>query len=341
MSSVRQIAREAGVSITTVSRVLNNHPRVSQKARERVLAAANDARYVAPVSKRSTSNIALLYTGELSLGSAFDSQVMWGMTSGIEEYNYDLMVLDAKRSLQAGETYSQMFMRKGVRGVVVRTTLSTRHTCLAIAEEGFPAVVVGDRFEHPSVRFIYSDSREPSREAIEHLIALGHTRIAICLNVVDDSDHADRLAGYEQAMTDHGLPIDRQLILRAPAHRPGGLQLMRRVASMADRPTAIFITDPATAAGAFKEARTLGLSIPEDLSIVGFDDGDMRYDIYPEMTAVCQDTGAIGHEALTALHQVIENGSGDTLPVRKARRAWLEVHQSTAPPPSADERSRG
>lgn len=336
MSSVRQIAREAGVSITTVSRVLNNHPRVSQKARERVLAAANDARYVAPVSKRSTSNIALLYTGELSLGSPFDSQVMWGMSAGIEEYNYDLMVLDAKRSLQSGETYSQMFMRKGVRGAVLRTTLSTRHTCLAIAEEGFPAVVIGDRFEHPSVRFIYSDSREPSREAVEHLIALGHRRIAICLNVIDDSDHADRLAGYEQALSDNDLPLDRKLILRTPANREGGSQLMRRVASMADRPTALFITDPGSACGAFKEARAMGLNVPEDISIVGFDDGDIRFDIYPEMTSVCQDTGAIGREALAALHEVIENGPGETLPVRKARRAWLEVHHSTSPPPTAE-----
>ncbi|MEM9418602.1 MAG: LacI family DNA-binding transcriptional regulator [Planctomycetota bacterium] len=334
MSSVRQIAREAGVSITTVSRVLNNHPRVSQQAREKVLAAANDARYVAPVSKRSTTNIALVYTGESSLGSPFDSQVMWGMSAGIEEYNYDLMVLDAKRSPQPGETYTQMFMRKGVRGAVLRTTLSTRHTCLAIAEEGFPAVVIGDRFEHPSVRFIYSDSREPSREAVEHLISLGHTRIAICLNVVDDSDHADRLAGYEQALSDHDMPLDRKLVIRAHANRTGGEQMMRRIASMADRPTALFVTDPAAAAGAFKEARSLGLSVPEDLSIVGFDDGDLRFDIYPEMTAVCQDTGAIGREAMTALHEVIENGPGETLPVRKARRAWLEVHHSTAAPPA-------
>lgn len=333
MSNVRQIAREAGVSITTVSRVLNNHPRVSRQARERVLAAANEARYVAPISKRSTSNIALLYTGESSLGSPFDAQLMWGMSAGLEEHNYDLMVLDAARSLRAGETYSQLFMRKGVRGVVLRTTQATRNVCITIAEEGFPAVVIGDRFDQPGVRFIYSDSREPSREAIEHLIALGHQRIAICLNIVDDSDHADRLAGYQQALYEHDITVDRKLILRSPANRTGGAQLMRRVAAMADRPTALFITDPETAAGAFKEARALGVDVPGEMSIVGFDDGDMRFDIYPEMTAVCQDTGEIGRAAMAALHDVIEGGPDDTLPVRKTLRAWLEVHRSTAPPP--------
>lgn len=333
MSSVRVIAREAGVSIATVSRVLNNHPRVSQGVRDKVLAAANEKRYVAQVSKRSTANVALLYTGELSLGSPFDAQLMWGMSSGLEEYNFDLMVLDAKRSMRPGETYSQMLMRKGVRGLVLRTTLATRSVCLAIADEGFPAVVIGDRFEHEAVRFVYSDSREPSREAIEHLIALGHTRIGICLNNVDDSDHADRLLGYRQAIEENGLVWDRKLIIRTPANRPGGAQLIRRVAAMADRPTALFITDPATSAGAFKEARAAGLEIPRDLSIVGFDDGDSRFDVFPEMSAVCQDTEALGRAALQALYEVIGSGKSSTVPVRKSIRAWLEVHQSTGPPP--------
>ncbi len=329
MSNVREIAKEAGVSITTVSRVLNNHPRVSQKSRDRVLAAANEARYVAPVTKRSTTNIGLVYTAESSLGSPFDGQLMWGMSAGLEEYGYDLMVLDTRRSMEAGETYSQFFMRKGVRGIVLRTTLSTRNACVAIAEEGFPAVVVGDRFDHSGVRFIYSDSREPSREAVEHLIGLGHRRIGICLNVVDDSDHTDRLEGYRQAMNDHGLPIDRDLIYRTPANRPGGGRLIRRLSGVADRPTALFITDPATAAGAFKEARHRGLSIPGDLSIVGFDDGDLRFDLYPEMSAVCQDTAAVGREALYALHQIIDGGRGE-LPLHKKLSAWFEVHESTA-----------
>ena len=142
---------------------------------------------------------------------------MWGMTAGLEEYGYDLMVLDAKRSMEPGETYTQMLMRKGVRGLVLRTTQDTRKVCLAIADEGFPAVVVGDRFDHNDVRFVYSDSREPSREAVEHLIALGHTRIGICLNNVEDSDHGDRLEGYRQALDAHGLAWDRKLVFRVPA----------------------------------------------------------------------------------------------------------------------------
>jgi DNA-binding LacI/PurR family transcriptional regulator len=323
---------EAGVSTATVSRVLNNHPRVSEAAREKVLSVANENRYVHSVGKKSTTNIALVYTGESSLGESFDSLLMWGMSKGLENFGYDLMILDAKRSLMPGETYSQMFLRKGVRGVVLRTTLATRSVCVSIAEQGVPAVVVGDRFDDPRLKFFYADSREPSREAVEHLISLGHRKIGIALNVIDDSDHADRLAGYKAALVDNGLEADRKLVLRCPANRQGGMQLMRRVAAMADRPTALFITDPATAAGLMKESRNVGISIPDDLSIVGFDDGEMRFDMCPEMSAVCQDTPEIGREALEALHEIIQQ-SGSIDPGPTTLRAWLEVHRSTAAPP--------
>lgn len=332
MANIRHIAKQAGVSATTVSRVLNNHPQVSASVRARVMAVTNEIGYVPTIGRKSTSNIALVYTGVSSLGSPFDAALMFGMSGGMEEYGYDLMILDARRARQPGETYTQMFVRKGIRGAILRTTAQARSVCEAIADEGFPCVVVGDRFESPSVSFVYSDSRETSREAVEHLIGLGHRRIAICLNVVDDSDHADRLAGYRQAHADHGLEVDRKLILRVPANREGGMQLMRRLMTMPDRPTAVFITDPLTALGAMGEARKLGVEIPRDLSVVGFDDAEMRYGMYPELTAICQDAAALGREAFAALYGMLDQPDGAPV-VKKALRTWLEVHASTGPRP--------
>src|SRR3954468_14800822 len=257
MSNVRSIAKRAGVSPATVSRVLNNHPAVSDEVRQRVTAATNEAGYVASVGRKSTTNIALVYTGDISLGSPFDAAMMSGMSRGMEEYGYDLMILDARRAKLPHETYTQMFARRGVRGCVLRTTTATRAVCEAIVDEGFPAVVVADRFEKPNVNFIYSDSRDSSRDAVEHLIGLGHTRIAIGVIVVDDSDHTDRIAGYKQALADHGIAFDRKLLLRVPANREGGWQLMRRIMSMPQRPTAVFLADPLTVVGAMAEARKL------------------------------------------------------------------------------------
>lgn len=340
MASVREIARRAGVSITTVSRVLNNHPLVSPEVREKVLAAVNEARYVAPVGRRSTDNIALFYTGEPSLGSPFDAALMQGMSGQLEQFGYDLMILSNRRTKRPHETYTQMFMRKGVRAAVLRTTDQTRRICQAIAEEGFPAVLVGDRLDHPRLSYIYSDSRHTSREAVEHLIGLGHRRIAICINVVDDSDHLDRLAGYREALEQHGLEVDARLIMRVRAQRDGGVQLIRRLVSMSDPPTAVFLTDPMVAVGALSEARKVGLKIPEQLSIVGFDDAELRYSVSPEMTAVCQDAVAMGQQAIAILHNMLQR-PGPNVYVHKALPTWFEIHASTAAAPSSTVRSSG
>jgi len=337
MASVRDIAKRAGVSITTVSRVLNNHPYVSSDVREKVLAAANQSRYVATVGKRSTNNIALIYTDESTLGSPFDAGLLDGISQCMEEVDYDLMIMDARRARQPGETYTQLFMRKGVRGVLLRTTAATRTMCEAIAGEGFPVMVVGDRFENPAVNFIYSESKDTSREAIEHLIGLGHQRILACVNVVDDTDHSDRLQGYLEALESRGMEVDRRLIWRVPANREGGSQLIKRIIALgSQRPTAAFITDPLAAVVALCEAWKAGLKVPRDLSIVGVDDAEIRYTVFPEMTAVCQDSKRLGREAFSSLRGLIERDESAGPPaglIRKSLRTWLEVRGSSGPAP--------
>ncbi len=343
MPSVRDIAKSAGVSVATVSRVLNNSPRVSDEAKRKVLEVANRSRYVATVGKRSTTNIAFVYTGESSLGSPFDATLMRGMALGMEEFGFDLMVLDARRARRRHEAYSHMFMRKGIRGAVLRTTAPTVDICRQIADEGFPAVVVGSRIEEPGVSYIYSDSRQTSQEAVDHLTGLGHRRIAVCLNIVDDSDHADRLAGYRAALASAGIEYDEKMVVRATALREGGAQLIRRLMGMSPRPTAVFITDPYTAMGALNESRKAGVRVPEDLSIVGFDDAELRYMVYPEMTAVCQDALAMGREAFSVLNEMlsikpapvsdqVKTTSRSTV-IRRSMQTWLEVHDSTGPCP--------
>ena len=165
----------------------------------------------------------------------------------------------------------------------------------------------------------------------------------MCTNVVDDTDHIDRVAGYIDALKDHGLASDQKMLLRVPAHRPGGQQMIRRLVAMKDRPTALYIADPFTCIGASTEAHVQGLKIPEDLSIVGFDDGDIRYSVYPQMSAVCQDAGALGREAFELLLEVMGDGSSsggeDAVACSRTLRAWFEVHNSSAAPQTEEART--
>ena len=329
MSSVREIASRVGVSVATVSRVINNDPRVSGAMRDRVLKAAHQTRYVPKIGSRSTMNIALLYTDEPSLDSPYDSALLQGMGQRMDEFGFALMILRGSHTRTPSETYTQMLMRKGVRGAVIRTTSRTRDACEEIATEGFPAVVVGERFENARVSFVSSDSRSGSREAIAHLIQLGHQRIAICTNVVDDFDHADRVLGYRDAMSAAGRQVDARLIVRTPANRSGGKQVIRRLMTGDKRPTAIYLADPMAGVGAMHELIDMGLKVPADISLVGFDDSELRHLMHPTMTAVCQDAVELGREAFQMLHSIIDS-SGKPAVHRRILPTVLEIHGSTA-----------
>jgi DNA-binding LacI/PurR family transcriptional regulator len=199
-----------------------------------------------------------------------------------------------------------------------------------MAAEELPIVVLGDHFEHKSLPFVFAASAAASRQAIEHLLSLGHARIAFAACEREDGDHRDRFEAYRVTLESRGL-LHPDLIGRIPPHRMDGEKLIRSLMSMPDRPTAVFIADPLVAVGAINEAHKMGVKIPEELSIVGFDDTDIRSLIYPTMTAICQDSRLLGQ---TAFERVVGLLSGESKTQQTGgHSAWLEINETTAPPP--------
>ena len=331
VSTIRKVAEIAGVSIATVSRVINNSTAVTEEIREKVLEAVNKCGYVPSVSRRNTSFLALVYAGPFSLGSSYDMSLVEGMGQAMDTLDFDLVVLNPSRDRNPDESYTQYFLRKGVRGVLLRSSVSGRPICEEIAEENFPAVVVGDQFEHPNLSFVYADSYQTSKQAIQHFVTLGHRRIAFATNETDDGDHADRHRGYCEAMQESGLEPSSDLMFRIPALRPDGAQLLRNLMSALNPPTAVYITDPAVAVGLLNEAHSMRMDIPQDLSVIGFDDRDTRNYVFPKMTAVCQDAIQLGHRAFTQLARIVESGGNNSPPIQPAF-TWLELNQTTGPP---------
>jgi len=332
VATIRAVASEADVSIATVSRVLNNSGTVSESIRERVLQAAGRLRYDG-ARRTQTNYIALAYTGRTSLASPYDVAILEGMGKAIDAAGFDLVITQIKNDRRPNESAAQLLTRKGIRAAVLRTTAETRSTCVELAKDGFPCIVVGDCFaDEPDVSYMYADSRATSHQAVEHLISLGHRRIAIVVSHIPDHDHQDRLLGYEQALNEHAIEIDPKLIHRVWAMRPNGAQVIRTMMSLRDRPTAIFIADPLVAVGAINQAHEMGVKIPDDVSIVGFDDADTRENIYPKMSAICQDARQLGSEAAKALTQRLTDTS--TTPIRVAYPTWMELHGTVGPPPA-------
>jgi DNA-binding LacI/PurR family transcriptional regulator len=332
MTTIRRVAQKAGVSIATVSRVVNGSTAVAPELRDRVLDAVSRCGYAPTIGRRSAASIALVYTGPFSVGSPYDAACIDGIISAMLESDFDLKITHLRRDKSPEETYSQFFFRKGIRGAILRSTSADRDVARRIGDEGFPAVVLGDRFDHPRLAFAYNDSRTASIEGMEHLISLGHKRIAFVANNTDDGDHTDRLEGYRQTLKDRDL-YDEQLEFRVPAHRLDGAQLMRKMLSLTMPPTAVFIVDPLTAAGAINEAHKLKLRIPEELSILGFDDSDTRFSVVPTMTAICQDSRELGRLAFELLLRRGDEPDDDRF-AEGLGKAWLEINHTTTRVPS-------
>lgn len=342
--SVRQVAKMAGVSIATVSRVLNGDPGVTAQLRETVLAAANTMGY-APRSDRSRSadRIALLYTQEMTLSHPYDAAVLDGLVRGLDDARFDLAILNLSRDKEFAESYTQFFVRKGVRAVAIRTMAATRDVCREIAAEGFPHIVLSERFEDGAVDSIDGVSRTESQRAVEYLVSLGHRRIAFAMHNIPDRDHLDRYEGYRDALAAHELVEDERIVFRHPFTLAGGATVLNMICSQRPRPTAVFFADPMMAVGAVRKAAEIGLRIPDDLSVVGFDDTNVRFSVHPTMTAVCQNAEQIGFEAAQRMLRKLL--TRDTQPIYHAVPTFLEINGSTGPAPEAgaveDSRSSG
>lgn len=343
MSSVRAIAKSLELSAATVSRVLNNRPDVDEATRRRVLDMVNQVGYFPKVGARQTDVIGLAYPDEpvqTEYGS-FEPALQSGIMRGLDERQFDLKFVSIRRDKSHDETFTQLFMRKGLRGVILRCFRNDHAMIQRIARERFPMVVVAEHFDDALVSYVRSDSYESSRRAVEHLISQGHRRIALAVHNVADSDHSDRRRAYADALHVAGITVEQRLIFENPASFSAGERVVDSILAMAQRPTAVFATNPMTALGIMRRSQQMGLVIPRDLSLVGVDDSDVRAHVWPRLTAVCQDASAIGYEAACWLTHSLLTDGGRQQPLRKMLSTTFEVNGTTCPPIAIDAMKNG
>ena len=329
MASVRDIAKRAGVSAATVSRALNSHPGISAETRRRVALAANEAGYAVPNSAQGRCCIGMMVDSRRDL-TLYDCLLLNGIRRGLHTSKLDLQFIDVTRDKTDEGTYTAFFHSRGVRGVVIPPGSSNLRLCQAISEEGFPSVTIAERFDEPGINYVCCDTSVASERAIDHLIELGHQRIGLALPPFDDHDHEDRFAGYRRSLEHHGIDFDDSLVVRVDPTREGGRAAINELMSKRQPPTAVFFADPYPAVGALSQAHLANIAVPEQLSVIGFDDGRMRRQVNPMLSAVCQPTEELGYEAGHWIVGVI--GGWVNEPIQKALPATLEINQTSAAP---------
>lgn len=328
--SVRELASRLGVSNATVSRALNNHPEVSAETRARVIELAEASGYQARSPRPRTSGIGLVYPTDPVRPDhgSFESAMLSGILSGVNEQRFDVTWINIERDKAPDESFTDFFARKGVRGVIVRTIMPGSDLGARIADENFPCVLMADHSDDPRVSYIYSDSRADSARAVEHLIHLGHRRIGLAGHAIMDADHNDRREGYLDGLRRMGIEPDPELMVSAIGTIDGGRRAIDRLLSLERPPTAVYVTTPPATLGALQRCLELGVRVPKDLSVVGFDDSDARHHAFPRFTAVCQDASQMGLEAARWLTRSLSGmGVG---PMRERRPTTFVVQQSTA-----------
>lgn len=329
MASVREIARKAGVSAATVSRALKNHPDISAETRRRVALAANEAGYAMPVSARHKCCVGLIVDNHRDL-TLYDCLLLNGIRRGLHAARLDVQFVDVTRDMNEAESHTAFFQSRGLHGVIIPPGSNNRRLCLDIAAEGFPSVAIAERFDEPNVSYVCSETADASERAIEHLVDLGHERIGLALPPFNDHDHEDRFEGYKRALNTHNINYDDSLVVRVDPTPEGGAAALNELLSKREPPTAIFFADPYPAIGALSRAQAAGLSVPGQLSVLGFDDGRMRRQVNPMLSAVCQPTEELGFEAGEWMIGAI--GGWIEEPIQRSLPATLEINQTTGVP---------
>lgn len=324
------MASRLGVSNATVSRALNDHPEVSSETRARVLELAESTGYHVRVRRRPTQAIGLVYpTDPVRPDSgSFETAMLAGVLRGINEQRFDVTWVNIERDKSPDQSFGEFFRGKGLSGVLVRTIVPNSPIAEELADDGFPFMVIADRSDDPRVSCVWSDSRSDSARVIDHLVHLGHTRIGLASHAVLDSDHLDRQAGYLEGLRRHGLDSDPSLMVSAVGTLDGGRQAIERLLSLQNPPTAVYFTTPPATLGAMQWCHEHGVRIPQDLSVVGFDDSDTRIHSFPRYTAVCQDAEQMGFEAARWLTRRVAGLHGGGV-MRERRPTSFSVQKST------------
>lgn len=309
LPTIVDVARAAGVSVSTVSRVLNNKPDVAADTRETVLAAIQRLGYVANPSARRlaggrTGIIGLIVP---DITTAYTVEIVRGVGEAVNEAGYDLVLYTVVQRHEGAErerTWLSMLSRGLVDGLVLVLPRSMADELLALSNRGLPIVLIDHRGIDTNLPSVCATNVEGALEATRYLLSLGHQRIGFITGTLQYRAGSDRLAGYRLALAQAGIAFDPTLVVEGDFSRQRGYEGALALMRQPDPPTAIFASNDVSAFGALDALRDLGLRVPEDVSLVGFDDIPAAAEVRPSLTTVHQplvDMGRHGAQLILAL----------------------------------------
>jgi LacI family transcriptional regulator len=332
-ATLKDVARAAGVSQSTTSRAMSGEGYVAAAVRQRILDAADDLGYVPHAMARSLRKQVSRSVGVLvsDLRNTFYADLAAGIASRARQGGYTMMLVDDQGLVDEERSAAQAFVSTRAAGVIV-TPLSG-DVSQYLMRQHIPVVEVDRQFSGGACDAVVIDNAGVARRMTDHLIALGHRRIALLIDETDWTTGGQRFAGYQRSLEESGIPADPSLLVTAGWDADHARTAAIDILARRDHPTAVFAANNLLAEGVWRAANDLGLRIPSDLSIVSFDDAQWMSMVSPGVTAVAQDAVALGESAMDRLLARIADP--DAEPVTLVLDAQILPRGSTAAPREA------
>src|SRR6056297_205532 len=312
MLTIKDIAKKAGVSVATVSKVMNGYDDIGEVTKAKVLKIIKENNY------RPNANAQSLRTNKSFLVGLFfkdhqDSGVKHpffrGIISGLEERllenNYDMILFSANWEDQF--SYLEKCQFRNVDGAILMGVPKDDPKLPELLKAKIPSVFIDLDIFDDKASYIISDNEKGAREAVRHLAELGHQKIAVIEGEEITIPTQKRLAGYKAEMKAQNLEVKDEWIIQGRFSVDGGVKAMEKILKLEDRPTAIFCMGDEIAVGAMQTIKEAGLNVPDDFSIVGFDDIEISQYLNPALTTIRQQKDEMGIEAANMVLEMINN----------------------------------
>ncbi len=330
--TIFDVAKEAGVSYSTVSRVVNGFQFVKEDTRTRVLAAMEKLGYVANLQARSLAGGQSRMIGLLihDLENSYINEVIKGVDSEISKLDYDLLLATTHQRLQKEPEYVKKLTNGLVDGLIIILPRNLEAYQSYLEQSQFPYIVIEPDHSETQHSLIKSLNWKGAFEASQYLCQLGHLRIAFVKGRTDVASAYERFDAFKEGLQQAGVPVDEELILPGDFTKEGGYEAGIALLSMDNPPTAVFGANDETALGLLNAALDKGVKVPEELSIIGFDDIPQAQHARPALTTVKQNMHQMGKLGIALLIELIEQGLDS--PKKIELETQLMVRDSTAPP---------
>lgn len=321
MATIKDVARRAGVSVGTVSHVINNTVPVKEETRDRVLGAIKELDYHPNSAARSlrnqgTNTISIVLPAiERSLEEpSYLLELLAGISDGCKHHNFDLLLSASSSDEERLAIYKRIIKGKRVDGCVITSTKKDDERIAYFLKENVPFVAFGRSNEEWDFPFVDVDGEAGVRQGVRYLLDLGHRRIGFIGLPSELMCSRHRLAGYRSALEERGVGLDPALIIKGKTTQTSGYQAMKKLLRVEPPPTAVMVSSDLMALGAMKAIQEEGLIVGSDISIVGFDDIQMAANYHPPLTTIRQPTYDIG---IMLCHMLIQLIKGEELSERQ------------------------